>query len=71
MPFVEIPPENLEHLPLFGYDKLADGDDERFEWYSSPRGRMMIDKRRPIVWVDDPIDAMQLGAISVIAGPTD
>ena len=66
VPFVEIPPQNLQHLPLFGYDKIGDDSDSRFAWYSSPRGRMRVEKQRPFVWVDDITDAMQLGAVSVV-----
>ncbi len=64
MPFVEIPPENLKHLPLFGYDLIA--DDSQFAWYTGPRGRMRVDKKKPFVWVEDPGEAIQLGAIAVV-----
>ena len=67
MPFVEIPSENLEHLSLFGYDLIS--DDKDFAWYSSPIGRMRVEKARPWVWVEDIPDAMQLGAKSIIMPP--
>ena len=64
MPFVEIPPEMLQHLSLFGSDLLH--DDDQYAWYSSSRGRMRVDKSKPIVWVDDVEDAMQLKAVAVM-----
>ena len=64
MPFVEIPHERLPHLPMFGYDKIDEDDD--FAWYTGPHGRIRIEKSRPIVWLDDVEDAIQLGAIYVI-----
>lgn len=63
MPFVEIPPEQMKHLSLFGYDLLHDGG--RYAWYAGPHGRTKIDKTKPIVWVEDVSDAIQIGAIGV------
>ena len=67
MPFFEIPPEKLEHLSLFGYDKIA--EDENFAWYSSSKGRMRVDKKQPFVWLDDMGEAGQLGAIAIVSPP--
>lgn len=66
MPWVRIPPNRLEHLPLFGIDLI--GDDGAFAWYSSPMGRMRVEKSDPRVWVDDEDDAIQLGATAVLCG---
>jgi hypothetical protein len=63
MPYVQIPPDRLEHLPLFGYDLVfVEGD--RL-WYHGPFGRTAIDRNRPYVWVDDIGEAIQLGAIAI------
>lgn len=67
MPFFEIPPEKIEHLPLFGYDLIH--DDDEYAWYTCPRGRLRVSKRRPFVWAEDDTDAIQLGAIGVVLGP--
>ena len=67
MPFFEIPPENLEHLPLFGYDKIS--EDDNFAWYSGPKGRMRVDKKQPFVWLEDMGEAGQLGAVAVVPSP--
>ena len=64
MPWVQIPPENLAHLSLFGYDLV--GDDEEFAWYTGPRGRMRVKKSAPRVWVEDITDAIQIGALAIL-----
>ena len=69
MPFFEIPPHNLEHLPLFGCYELSDEGD--FAWFTSSRGPQRLQKLRPIVWLDNVGDAIQLGAVSVIYTETE
>jgi hypothetical protein len=64
MPFISIPPENLAHLPLFGYNLLTDEGD--FAWYDSPRGKMRVEKSNLRVWVEDDTTAIQLGAIAIM-----
>lgn len=66
MPWVQIPPDSIKHLPLFGYDIIA--EDDSFLWVSSPFGRMRIEKDDPRVFVDDINDAIQLGAKAIQLG---
>lgn len=66
MPWVSIPPEELEHLPLFGYDLVADEGD--FAWYTGPKGRMRIEKSDPRVYLEDISDAIQLNAKEILVG---
>jgi hypothetical protein len=68
MPFVQIPPASLDHLSLFGYDIIV--DDGNFAWYHGPRGRTRVEKAKPVVWLDDLADAMQLGATAIMVHPT-
>lgn len=72
MPFFEIPSDQLLHLSLFGYDLLPDEpeSDSDFAWYSGPRGRTKINKKRPVVWLEDTGDAIQLKAIALIPSPS-
>ncbi len=63
MTWIRIPPENLEHLLLFGYDLIK--DEGEYAWYTSPRGRMRVLKDDPRVWVEDIADAGQLGATAI------
>lgn len=67
MPWVRIPVENLEHLPLFGWDLVR--DEGSTAWYSGTRGRMRVDKSDPRVWVDDETEAIQLGATAILVTP--
>lgn len=69
MPWVRIPPDRLEHLPLFGYDKIA--EDDNFAWYHGPRGRMRVEKDDPRVFLVDDVDAMQLGALEILVDSSD
>lgn len=66
MPFYEIPPAQIEALPLFGYDDIGPGPNG-FVWYRAPDGRrMLVDTAKPIVWIEDPADAIQLHATAVL-----
>lgn len=72
MPWFEIPPEQLTHLTLFGYDKLADGaNTPDFEWYAGPLGRTRVQTSKPVIWLEDVSDGMQLRALAVHHGPKD
>jgi hypothetical protein len=64
MPWIRIPPDNLDHLPLFGIDLIKDDGD--LAWYRGERGRMYVEKNDPRIWVEDESDAIQLGAISIL-----
>lgn len=64
--FVQIPPESLIHIGLFGYDLIKDDGD--FAWYASPYGRVCVEKAAPRVVVEDISDAIQLGAIGIFIG---
>lgn len=64
MPWVKIPPSQLDHLSLFGFDKIKDEGD--FAWYTSPIGRMRVNKNEPAIFVDDINDAIQLEAYAVL-----
>lgn len=64
MPWCEIPPENLVHISLFGYDTVVEEAD--FIWVHGPRGRQRIEKACPRVWFEDDADAMQLGATAIL-----
>ena len=63
MPWVRIPPDRLPHLPLFGIDLIKDSGD--FAWYSGARGRMLVEKSDPRIFVEDEADAIQLGATAI------
>jgi hypothetical protein len=69
MPWVEIPSERLEDLPLFGIDHLVDDGD--FAWYRGARGRMRVYKARPRVFFEDLVDAHQCGATSILIESND
>lgn len=64
MPWVRIPPEQLQHLSLFGIDFLK--DDGGFAWYRGARGRMRVEKSDPRVFVEDEADALQLKATAIL-----
>jgi hypothetical protein len=64
MPWCEIPPEQLKHIGLFGYDIVVKEVD--YVWAHGPKGRQRIERARPYVWFEDDADAMQLGAIAII-----
>lgn len=66
MPWVEIPPDRLQHIGLFDHDLIA--DDGAFAWYRCPRGRVRIEKAAPRVWVEDLETAIQLRAVAVVVG---
>ncbi len=60
----EIPPANLDHLPMFGWFPVGDGDG--FRLYENRDGEcMIVNLTRPLVYVEDQSDAMQLGATSI------
>ena len=63
MPWARIPPEYLEHLPLFGIDFLSDDGD--FAWYRGLKGRMHVEKASPRVFFEDISDAKQCGATAI------
>jgi len=63
MPWVRIPPEQLDHLRLFGIDLIK--DEGAFAWYRGPQGRMRVEKADPRVFVEEIADAIQLGATSI------
>jgi len=71
MAFFSIPPDQLENIILFGYEKIEVGETKAHVWYYGPRGRTKIDKANPTVWLEDEADAIQLGATSVVVGPND
>ena len=64
MPWAKIPPENLEHMPLFGYDLVKDDGD--FAWYRGPEGRIRIEKDAPKFWFEDAGEAHQAGATGIL-----
>jgi hypothetical protein len=68
MPWVKIHPDMLEHLPMFGIDVIR--EDGQFCWYHGARGRMYVEKADPRVWVDDDVDALQLGATAILVKAT-
>jgi hypothetical protein len=65
MPWVQIDPTKLDHLPLFGYDKVA--EDGNFIWYSTPYGeRLCVEKDDPRVLLEDINDIMQLNPKAIL-----
>ncbi len=64
MPWVKIPPERLQDLPLFGIDLVA--DDDNWAWYRGSSGRMRVEKSDPKVWFEDLSDAHQCGARGIM-----
>jgi hypothetical protein len=64
LPWFKIPPDRLQHLTLFGIDFIKDDGD--FAWYRGARGRMRVEKSDPRVFLEDPTDALQLGATALL-----
>lgn len=64
MPWCELPPDRLVHLPMFGHDLLH--DDGMFVWAHGPKGRTRIEKACPRVWFEDMADAVQAGAVAIL-----
>jgi hypothetical protein len=64
MPWVRIPKERLNDLPLFGYDLIK--DEGEFVWYTGPKGRMRIEKNNPRVFLEDVSDAIILDAQEIM-----
>lgn len=64
MPWIQIPADRIKHLPLFGYDQIA--EDETGFWYSTPFGRMWVDRDNPRVFVEDENDAIQLNPLAIL-----
>jgi hypothetical protein len=64
MPWVKIPADRLQHLPLFGIDLIEDQGD--FAWYHGPLGRMRIEKADPNVFVEEISEAIELGAKAIL-----
>ncbi|HVA13503.1 MAG TPA: hypothetical protein VNF99_09655 [Stellaceae bacterium] len=64
MPWVRIPPERLESLPLFGIDLVK--DEGEFAWFRGSAGRMRVEKADPRVFVEDIADAIQIGATAIL-----
>ena len=65
MPWAKIPPNRLDHMPLFGYDLV--NEDGPLAWYNGPRGRLCIEKDAPQFWFEDVADAQQAGATAIFA----
>lgn len=63
--WVEIPCDRLPDLVLFGYDKLEDGPNG-FIWFHGPKGRMRVQKSKPIVWLDEISDVIEIGAVAIV-----
>lgn len=67
MPWVEIPPEQIDQLSLFGYELLK--HKETGAWYRhADKGRVFIRYARPVVWTEDMATAGQIGAINIFQG---
>lgn len=69
MLWVKIPPANLKHISMFGWDMVHDLGTHA--WYTGPLGRMLVDKADPRVLVDDESDAIQLGATAILVSKDD
>ena len=63
MPWVRIPADKLENLPLFGIDIISDDGD--YVWMRGPSGRMRVNKLLPRVFFESVSDAYQAGAVGI------
>jgi len=61
MPSVRVEPSKFEHLPLFGYEILAQND-EFLVVHSFERGEEIIPLSHPYFWFDDPLEAQQISS---------
>ncbi len=60
----KIPPENLQHVSLFDYELIKEG--EKYNVYNTPIGVVIVDKKNPRIYFKDISDAIQLGAKGIL-----
>lgn len=65
MAFHKIPSKNLGNLSLFGF-QIIEEDDDLILVEDREGEEVVVYKKDPWIWFDDPEDAMQLGSTGII-----